>query len=181
MGVALNLDVAQISETLMIEQVCSGCRPALSTGRPTNVVAPVRSAHARFELCPIPGFVRCSSRRRARAELSTNAGAPGVVLLGVQRSSGSAWLRSTLRQAPTQRAVQLRAVFPSRCARIRRPRAGESLLDRIQEALQCLLFVFAEPDFALDAADLLQLSPQLILGQSSLVGGPSISEQFALA
>ncbi len=58
---------------------------------------------------------------------------------------------------------------------------GESLLDRIEETPQCLLFVFAEPNFALDTADLIEFAPQLVLGQRSLVGGPSISEQSALA
>jgi len=62
-----------------------------------------------------------------------------------------------------------------------RPRTGESLLDRTDQALQRLLFPFAEPDFALDTADLLELTPQLILGQRNLQGGPPLSEQSALA
>jgi len=62
----------------------------------------------------------------------------------------------------------------------RPPTTREPLLDRIKQALQCLLFPIAVADFAFDAANLIELPPQLILGQRSLKGGPSISQQSAL-
>ncbi|MGE0171091.1 MULTISPECIES: hypothetical protein [Mycolicibacterium] len=61
-----------------------------------------------------------------------------------------------------------------------RPSTGESLLDRIEEALQCLSFPIFVPDFAFNAAYLIELPPQLIPRQGGLEGGSSISEQSAL-
>jgi hypothetical protein len=54
------------------------------------------------------------------------------------------------------------------------------MLDRIEEALQCLSFPISVPDFAFNAAYLIELSPLLMMRQGGLEGGPSVSEQAAL-
>ena len=68
------VDVAQISETLLIDQVVQRLATRYAELPPDQVTGAVHSAHARFEHCPIREFVPLLVERRARAELSRNAG-----------------------------------------------------------------------------------------------------------
>ncbi|KMO83569.1 hypothetical protein MCHLDSM_00497 [Mycolicibacterium chlorophenolicum] len=67
-------DMAQISETLLIDQVVQRLTTRYADLPPEHVAGAVQSAHARFEQCPIREFVPLLVERRARAELSRNAG-----------------------------------------------------------------------------------------------------------
>ncbi|MGE0171090.1 three-helix bundle dimerization domain-containing protein [Nocardioides sp.] len=66
--------MAQISETLLIDQVVQRLTTRYADLPPEHVAGAVQSAHARFEQCPIREFVPLLVERRARAELSRNAG-----------------------------------------------------------------------------------------------------------
>ena len=66
--------MAQISETLLIDQVVERLSIRYADLPPEQVAGAVQSAHARFEQCPIREFVPLLVERRARAELSRNAG-----------------------------------------------------------------------------------------------------------
>ena len=68
------VDVAQISETLLIDQVVQRLTTRFADLPPEQVADTVQNAHARFEECPIREFVPLLVERRARAELSGNAG-----------------------------------------------------------------------------------------------------------
>jgi hypothetical protein len=68
------VDVAQISETMLIDQVVQRLTTRYADLSPDQVAGAVHSAHARFEQCPIREFVPLLVERRARAELSRNAG-----------------------------------------------------------------------------------------------------------
>jgi hypothetical protein len=72
------VDVAQISETMLIEQVVQRLMTQYADLPPDHVAGAVRSAHARFEQSPIREFVPLLVERSARAELSRNAGLPTV-------------------------------------------------------------------------------------------------------
>src|ERR1700694_5247008 len=64
------VDVAQISETLLIDQVVQRLTTRYAGLPPDQVAGAVRSAHARFEQSPIREFVPLLVERRARSELS---------------------------------------------------------------------------------------------------------------
>jgi hypothetical protein len=66
--------VAQISETLSIDEVVQRLTTRYADLPPEQVAGAVQSAHSRFEQCPIREFVPLLVERRARAELSRNAG-----------------------------------------------------------------------------------------------------------
>ena len=68
------VDVAKISETLLIDQVVARLMARYDDLPPEHVAGAVRSAHARFEQSPIREFVPLLVERRARAILSRNAG-----------------------------------------------------------------------------------------------------------
>jgi hypothetical protein len=68
------VDVAKISETLLIDQVVQRLATRYADLPPEQVAGAVQSAHARFEQCPIREFVPLLVERRARAELSRNGG-----------------------------------------------------------------------------------------------------------
>jgi len=68
------VDLAQISETLLIDQVVARLMTRYADLPPEEVAGAVQSAHARFDQCPIREFVPLLVERRARAELLRNAG-----------------------------------------------------------------------------------------------------------
>lgn len=68
------VDVAQISETLLIDQVVARLTASYADLPPDHVAGAVRSAHARLEQSPIREFVPLLVERHARAELSRSAG-----------------------------------------------------------------------------------------------------------
>jgi hypothetical protein len=77
------VDVAQISETLLIDQVVQRLTTRYADLPPDQVAGAVGSAHARFERCPIREFVPLLVERRAGAELSRNPGLLTSSALGV--------------------------------------------------------------------------------------------------
>lgn len=66
--------VAQISETMLIDQVVERLSSRYADVAPDRVADVVRNAHARFEQSPIREFVPLLVERRAHAELSRDAG-----------------------------------------------------------------------------------------------------------
>ena len=66
--------MAQITERLLIDQIVQRLTTRYAELSPEQVAGAVQSAHARFEQCVIREFVPLLVERRARAELSRNAG-----------------------------------------------------------------------------------------------------------
>jgi hypothetical protein len=66
-------DVAQISESMLIDQVVERLAARYTDVAPERVADVVHNAHARFEQSPIREFVPLLVERRARAELSRDS------------------------------------------------------------------------------------------------------------
>lgn len=67
------VEVAQISEALLIDQVVARLKTSYADLPPDQVSGAAHSAHARFEQSPIREFVPLLVERLARAELSRSA------------------------------------------------------------------------------------------------------------